>query len=165
MSMAMLQQIAQIKSHHQEHQQDTEITVLTQDNAIDLHLAIPIMIGTVAMIIGTDTGLTGRDPTPTIIDTGVTVAVTHKEVALCDTTNPHATECHATECHATDTQVHIATNETLRTEDPHHTEVFPGIAVDPDLTHHTNMTTKHRQNCLTSLTRQPGKTRTRNINK
>ena len=42
MSMATLQQIVQTKSHHQVHQQDTEITVLTQDNATDPHLAITI---------------------------------------------------------------------------------------------------------------------------
>ena len=112
------------------------------------------------MIIRTDTGLTGQDPTPAIIDTGVTVAVTHQEV------NPgHTTDPHATAHHATDTQVHITTDETPHTEDPHHTEVFPGITVDPDLTHHTNMTTKHCQNCVTALTGQPGKTRTRNIKK
>ena len=45
---------------------------------IDPYHAIPIAIGPIAMIIGTDTGLTGQDPTSTIIDTGVTVAATHK---------------------------------------------------------------------------------------
>ena len=107
------------------HQQDTEITVLTQDDAIDPHLTIPIMIGIIAVITGTDTGLPGQDPTPTIIHTGVTVTVTHEEVTPGHTTNPHATAHHATE-----TQVHIATNETLTTEDPHYINVFPGIAVD-----------------------------------
>ena len=105
------------------------------------------------MIIRTDTGLTGQDPTPTIIDTGVTVTVTHEEVAPGHITDPH-TAAH----HAAETQVHIATDETPPTEDPHHTEVFPGIAVDPDLTHHTNTTTKHHKNHLTAPTRQPGQT-------
>ena len=127
---------------------------------IDPHLAIPIVIGTTGVIIGTDTGLTGPHPTPAIIDTEVTVAVTHEEVAPGHTTDPHTTAHHATE-----TQVHITTNETPQTEDPNHTEVFPGITVDPDLTHHTNMTTKYHQNCLTAPTGLPGKTRTRNINK
>ena len=117
-------------------------------------------IGIIAMIIETDIGLTGQDRTPAIIDTGVTVAVTHKEVTPGHITNPHATEHHATE-----TQVHITTDKTPHTGDPHHTEVFPGITVDPDLAHYTNMTIKHHQNCLTALTRQPGKTKTRNINK
>ena len=80
------------------------------------------MTGTIAMITGTDTGLTGQDPTPTIIDTGETVTVTHEEVAPGHTTAPHAAAHHTT-----DTQVHIATNKTLHTEDPHHTEVFQGL--------------------------------------
>ena len=48
------------------------------------------------MIIDTGIGLTGRDPTPTIIDTGVTVTVTHKEVVPGHITNQHATAHHAT---------------------------------------------------------------------
>ena len=127
---------------------------------IGTHLAIPITIGTIAVIIRTDTDLTGQDPPSAIIDTGVTVAVTHEKVTPGHTTDPHVTAHHATE-----TQVYIATDKTSHTEDPHNTEVFPGITVDPDLTHHTNTTTKHHQNHLTTLTRQPGKTRTRNINK
>ena len=59
MSMTVLQQIAQTKSHHQVHQQGTEITVPTQDDAIDPHLAITIEIGTITMIIETDIGLAG----------------------------------------------------------------------------------------------------------
>ena len=110
------------------------------------------MTGTIAMIISTYTGLTGQDPTPTIIDTGVTVTVTHEEVTPGHTTNRHATAHHATE-----TQVNMVTDKTPHMEDPHHTEVFPGITVDPDLTHHRNMTTKHHQNCLTAQTRQPEK--------
>ena len=35
MIMAMLQQIAQTKYHHQAYQQDTAITILTQDDVID----------------------------------------------------------------------------------------------------------------------------------
>ena len=86
--------------------------------------------------------------------------MTHEEV-----TPGHITDQHATAHHGTEIQVHLATDKTPHTEDPHHTEVFPGITVDPDLTHHTNTTTKHHQNHLTALTRQPGKTKTRNINK
>ena len=132
MSMAMLQQIAQTKSYHQVHQQDTEMTVLTQDDAIDPHVTITIEIGTITMIIGTDIGLAGRDPIPAVIATGVTFKVTHKGVIPGPITDPHTTALHAT-----DTQVHTATDETLHTEDPHHTEVFPGITVDPDHMHHT----------------------------
>ena len=42
--------------------------------------------------------------------------------------------------HATETQGHIAINETLHIEDPHHTEVFPEISVDPDHVYHTKTT-------------------------
>ena len=59
MSMAMLQWIAQTKSHHQVHQQGTDITVLTQDNVIYPHLAITVEIGTITMIIRPDIGLAG----------------------------------------------------------------------------------------------------------
>ena len=38
MTMAMLQWIAQTKFHHQAYQQDTEITILTQEDVIDPHL-------------------------------------------------------------------------------------------------------------------------------
>ena len=152
----MSQQIAQTKSHHQVHQQGTEITVLTQNNAIDPHLTITIEIGNITMIIS----LAGQDPISTVIATGVTVKVTHKGVIPGPITDPHTTAHHTTE-----TQVHTATTKTLHTKDPHHTEVFPGITVDPDHMHHTNTTTKHHQNHLTALTKQPGRTKTENINK
>ena len=74
-----------------------------------------------------------------------------KKSALGPITNPHATAHHATEA-----QVHTTLDETPHTADPHHTEVFPGIAVDPDHVHHTNTTTKHQQDCLTALTEQLG---------
>ena len=124
--MAMLQQIAQTKSHHQVHLQGTEIPILTQDAMIDLHLA---------MIIRTHIGLTGQDPIPTVIDTEVTVRVIHGGVAPGHITDTH-TEAHCT----TDTQVHIAIDEILHIEDLHHTEVFlhiPEIAVDLDHVPHT----------------------------
>ena len=115
------------------------------------------MIGIIAMIIEIDID---QDLTPTIRDMGVTVTVTHAGV-----TPDHITNSHATAHHATETQVHIATDETPHIEGSHHTEVFPGITVGPELIHHTNTTTKHLQNHLTALTGQPGKTKTRNINK
>ena len=158
MIMAMSQHIAQTKSHHQASQQDTEITILTQDNVIDPHLGITIVIGTITMTIETGIGLAGQDPIHAVIDTGVTVTVTHEEVALGPITNPHITAHHATEAPA-----HTATDDTPNTADPHHTKVFPEITVDPDHVHHTNTTTKHQQNCLTALTKQTGKPKTGNI--
>ena len=96
MTMAMLQQIAQTKSHHQVYQQDTEITILTQENMIGPHLRITITIGTITMTIKTGIGLAGPDPTHAATDTGVTVAVTHEKVILDPITNPHATVHHVT---------------------------------------------------------------------
>ena len=72
--------------------------------------------------IGID--LSGQDPVHAVIDTGVTVAMTHKEVALGPITDPHATAHHVTEA-----QAHTATDETPYTADPHHTEAFPEITV------------------------------------
>ena len=158
--MAMLEQIAQTKSHHQVHQQGTEITVPTQDDLTDPHLAITIEIGTITMINGTDIVSAGQDPIPTVIATGVTVKVTHKGVIPGSITDPHTTAHHATETRACTT-----TDETLHTEHPHHKEVLPGITVDPDHVHHTSTTTKHHQNHLTAPTGQSGRTKTGNINK
>ena len=115
---------------------------------IDPHLATTIEIGT---IIRTDIGLAGQDPIPAIIDTEITVEVTHAGIAPGHITD---TAAH----HATETQAHIAIDKTLHTEDSHHTKVFPGIAVNPDHVCHTNQTAKHHQNHLTAPTRQLGKT-------
>ena len=90
MAMAMSQQISHTKCHHQACQQDTDITILTQDDVIDPHLRITIKIGTMTMTIETGIGLAGPDPMHAAIDTGVTVAVTHKEVTLGPITEPHA---------------------------------------------------------------------------
>ena len=79
-----------------------------------------------------------------------------KEVTLGPITDPHAAAHHATEA-----QAHTTTDKTPHTADPHHAEVFPGIAVDPDHVHHTNTTTKHQQDHLTALTKQPGEPKDR----
>ena len=60
-----------------------------------------------------------------VIDTGATVEVTHEGVIPSPITDPYTTAHHTTE-----TVVHTANNKTPHTEDPHHIEVFPGIAVD-----------------------------------
>ena len=108
--MAMLQQTVQTKYHCQVHLQCIEITILTQDALIDLHLAI---------ITGTGIGLTGQDPIPTVIDTEVTGRVIHREV-----TPGHFTDAHTEAHHTTDPQTHIVIDEILHTEDLHHTKVF-----------------------------------------
>ena len=158
--MATSQQIAQTKSHHQAYQQDTEITILTQYGMIDPHLRITIEIGTITMTIETGIGLAGPGPIHAVIDTGVTAVMTHEEVVLGPMIDPHATAHHVTEA-----QAHTATNETPCKADPHHAEIFPGIAVDPYQVHHKNTTTKHQQDHLTAPTKQPGKPRTGNISR
>ena len=150
----MLQWIAPTKFCHQAYQQDTEITTLTQKDAIDPHLDITITIGIITITIETGTGLAGPDPVPITTDIEVTVAVTHEEINLNPTTNPHTTAHHATEA-----QAHIITNETPRTTDPYHAEVPPETTVDLDHIHHTNTTTKHQQDHLPALTKQPGNKR------
>ena len=91
--MPMLWHIVQTKPHHQVHLQGTEIPILTQDAVIDLHLT---------MIIKTDIDLTGQDPIPAVIDTGVTVRVFHGGVAPGHITDAH-TEAH----HAPQTLKHM----------------------------------------------------------
>ena len=132
MNVAMSQQIVQTKSHHQVHLQDKEIPILTQDAMIDPPLTMTIKTGTVTMTNETDIGSTGQSPIPTVMDTGVTVRVIHKGA-----TPGHITDLHIAAHHTTETQAQIATNETLHIEDPHHTEIYPEIAVDPDHVHYT----------------------------
>ena len=160
MNMAVLQQIAQTKFCHQAYQQNTEITTLTQEDMIDPHLEITIAIGTITITIKTGAGVAGPDPIPAATDTGVTVTVTHKEVALDPITHPHDTVHHATEA-----QAHTLTNETPHTADPHHAEVSPETTVDIDCIHHTNTTTKHQQDHLPALIKQPGKPKIGNISR
>ena len=158
MIMAMLQQIAPTKFCHQAYQQDTEITTLTQEDAIDPHLEITIAIGIITVTIKTGTGLAGPNPIPIIPDIGVTVTVTHAEVTLDPITNPHVKAHHATEA-----QAHIISDDTPHTADPHHAEVFPETTVDLDHIHHTNTTTKHQQDHLPALIKKSGKPKTGNI--
>ena len=130
MNMVMSWQTVQTKYHHQVHPQGTEITILTQDTVIDLHLTI---------ITGTGIGLTGQDPIPTVIDTEVTARVIHREV-----TPGHITDTNTEVHHATDTQTHIIIDEILHIKEPHHTKHFlhiPEITVDLYLILHTKILT------------------------
>ena len=156
--MAMLQQIAPTKFHHQAYQQDTETT--TPEDMIDPHLRITITIGITTMTIEIGTGSADLNLIPIIPDIGVTVTVTLAEVAIDPITDPHATAHHATEA-----QAHTITDETPHTADPHHAGVSPETTVDLDHTHHANTTTKHPQDHLPAQIDQPGKPRTGNTSK
>ena len=143
MIMATLQQIAQTKSHHKADQQDIEITILTQDNVIDPPFRKTIMIGTITMTIEAGIGLAGPDPIHAAIDTGVTVTLIHEEVTLGPITDPHTAAHHVTEA-----QAYTTTDKAPHAADPHHAEVFPEIAVDPNHVHHTNTTTNINKTIL-----------------
>ena len=119
-----------------------------------------INVASITRTIETGIGLAGPDPIHTVIDTGVTVTMTHEEVIL-----GHITDSHATAHHVTEVPAHTATNDIPHTADLHHTEVFPEIPVDPDRAHHTNTAKKHQQDCLTAPTEQPGKPRNGNISR
>ena len=127
---------------------------------IDPHLRITIEIGTITITIQTGISIAGQDPIHAVIATGVPVEVPHEEVILGLITDPHTAAHHITEA-----QTHTVTDETPHTADPHHADVFPGIAVDPDHIHHTNTTTKHQKDHLTALTEQPGEPKRGNISK
>ena len=81
--------------------------MLTQEDVIDPHLKLTIAIGIITMTIKTGIGLAGPNHNPTATDTGVTVTVTHKEVALDPITDPHTAAHHATEA-----QAYIVTDKT-----------------------------------------------------
>ena len=134
--MAMSQQTAQTKSHCQVHWQGTEIPAPTQDTAIDPHLVIAIGIGIFVLIIGTGIDLAGQDPILSVMDTGVTVEVSHAGVTPDHTADPH-TAAH----HTTETEADTAIDKKTHIEDPHHTKVSPEITVDPDHIHHTKTIT------------------------
>ena len=56
-----------------------------------------IETGTLTMTIETDIDLTGQDPIPEVIDTGVTVGVIHEGATPGHTTDLHITAHQATE--------------------------------------------------------------------
>ena len=153
-NMVMSLHTVQTKYHHQVHLHNADIIILAQGTVLDPHLA---------MIIGTDTGLTGQDHIPAFANTEVTAGVIHREVAPGHTTDIH-TEAHLT----TDTQPLIVTDKSHHTGGLHHIEALPHIQVIVvDLNHvpHTKLLVRHLLNPHTVLTRHPRNTRIRNINK
>ena len=124
----MSQQTVQTKYHHQVHLPNTEIIILAHDTILDPHLAI---------MTGTDTGLTGQGHIPTVTDTEVTARVIHREVAPGHITDIH-TEAHLT----TDAQTLIIIDRTHHIGDLHCREAFPHIleiAVGMNHIPHTKM--------------------------
>ena len=125
--MDMLPWTALIK-YLQAHQHATEITPPV--GMIDPHLGIIATPGIPTLIIEIGTGSVIPDPTHTILNTGVTAAMTPAGV-----TPDHFIDLHVIAPHATEAQVHTATNVTHHIADHHPIEISPGITADPD---HTN---------------------------
>ena len=154
----MLQQIALTKSHPQVYQHNAETITLV--DMIDPHLGVTITIGITTVTIEIGTGSADLNPTPIILDIGVTVAVTLAEVTL-DLFNDH----HATAHHATEARPHTITTKTCHTADPHHIGVSPEITVDPGQAHPANTITKPQEDRLPTQIKHPGSPRIGNTSK
>ena len=100
--MDMLLPTALIKYHLQAHQHTAEVTPPV--GMIDPHLGIIATTGIPTVIIEIGTGSVIQDPTLTILDTGVTAAMTPTGVAL-----GHFIGLHIIASHATEAQVHTTT--------------------------------------------------------
>ena len=156
--MAMSQWTAPTKFQPQAYQHNAETIKLI--DVIDQHLRVTITIGITTLTIEIGTGSTDLNLAPTILDIGVTVAVTLTEVTLDPFTNPHTTAHHATEA-----QAHTITDETCDTADPHHAGVSPEITVAPGHAHPANTITKPQKDHLSAQIKHPGIPRTGNTSK
>ena len=136
--MDMLPQTVLIKYHLQAHQHTIE--VIQPIGMIDPHLGIIATTGIPTMIIGIGTGSVTPGPIHTIIDTGVTAAMTPVGVA------PDCfIDLHIIAPHATEAQVHTATTVTHHITDLHPIEIFPKMTADLDHTNPTdNITNQHK---------------------
>ena len=83
---------------------------------INPHLTITTKTGTITVIIGTDIGLAGQDPIPTVIATEVPVKATHEGVILGPTTNPHTAAHHTTETQVIPLLTRHSTQKTFITQ-------------------------------------------------
>ena len=115
--MDMLLQTALIKYHLLAHWHAAEVT--PPIDMIDPHLGIIATAGIPTMIIKIGTGSVIPDPAHTILDTGVTAAMTPAGVAP-----DHFIDLHIIAPHATEAQVHTTTDMTHHIADPHPLENF-----------------------------------------
>ena len=156
--MDMLLQTALIKYHLQAHQHAAEVT--SPVGMIDHHLGIIATTGILTVIIEISTGSVISDPTHTILDTGVTVAMTPTGVA------PDCfIDLHIIAPHATEVQVHTATAVTHHITDPHPIENFPKMKADLDYTNPTNNITNQHKDLLQAHKQHLGKIRTEETNR
>ena len=127
-----------IKYCLQAHQHTTE--VIPPVGMIDPHLGIIAITGIPTVIIEIGTGSVIPDLTHTILDIGVTAAMTPAGVT------PNCfIDLHIIAPHATEAQVHTATTVTHHITDLHPIEIFPEMSADPDHTNPTdNITNQHK---------------------
>ena len=156
--MDMLLWTALIKYHLQAHQHTTEVTPPV--GMIDPHLGIIATPGVPTTIIEIGTGSVVPDPTHIILDTGVTVTMTHSGVAP-----DHFIDLHVIAPHATEAQVHTATAMTHHIADPHPVEIFPEMTADLDHTNTTNNITNQHKDLLQAHKQHLGKIRTEDTNR
>ena len=157
-NMDMLPQPVLVKYHLQAHQHT--IGVMPPVGMTDPHQGIIATTGIPTMIIETGTGPVIPDLAHTILDKGVTAAMTPAGV-----TPNFFIDLHIIAPHATEAQVHTTTTVTHHITDLHPIEIFPEMTADLDLTNLTdNITNQHEdlpQVCKQCL----GKVRTEDKNR
>ena len=156
--MDMLPQTALIKYHLQAHQHTIE--VIPPVGMIDPHLGIIATTGIPTMIIKIGTGSVVPDLTHTILDTGVTAAMTPMGVAP-----DHFIDLHVIAPHATEAQVHTTTAVTHHIADLHPIEIFPEMTADLDHTNPTDNGTNQHKDLLQVHKQCLGKIRTEATNR
>ena len=156
--MYMLPWTVLIKYCLQAHQHTIE--VIPPVGMIDPHLGIIAITGIPTMIIETGTGPVIPDLAHTILDTGVTAAMTPTGV-----TPNHFIDLYIVAPHATEAQVHTTTAVTHHITDLHPIEIFPKMTADLDHTKSTNNITKQHKYPLQVHKQCLGKIRTENTNR
>ena len=154
----MLLWTALIKYHLQAHQHATEVTPPV--GMIDPHLGTIATTGIPTVIMEIGTGSVIPDPAHTILDTGVTAALTPTGV-----TPNHFTDLHIAAPHATEAQVHTTTAMTHHIADLHPIENFPKMTADLDHTNPTNNITNQHRDLLQVHKQCLGKIRTEDTNR
>ena len=156
--MDMLPWTALIKYHLQAHQ--CTIEVIPPVGMIDPHLGIIATTGIPTMTIEIGTGSVIPDLTHTILDTGVTAAMTPAGVAP-----NHFIDLHIVAPHATEVQVHTTTIVTHHISDLHPVEIFPEMTADLDHTNPTDNSTNQHKDLLQVHKQCLGKIRTEDTNR
>ena len=156
--MDMLLWTALIKYHLQAHQHMTEVTPLV--GMIDPHPGIIATTGIPTVIIEIGTGSVIPDPTHTILDTGVTAAMTPAGV-----TSDCFIDLHIVTLHATKAQVHITTAVTHHIADPHPIGISPEMTADPNYTNPTSNITNQQKDLLQAHKQHLGKIRREDTNR